>query len=94
MVDMNSWHGSDKRAHAYGGAAIGSVVTLATNQWEYGALAGCAAGMFKEMHDARHPRHHDSSFQDFAVTCLGAVVGSSLTGLLIAPNYIGYRWTF
>ncbi len=88
------WHGRDKAQHAIVGVAIGSAVTVATNRWEYGFAAGCAAGAVKEMHDYRHKQHHDSTFQDLAVTCLGAAIGSKLTHIVITPNSITYKHTF
>jgi len=89
----DSWTGQDKTLHFAAGAAIGAAVTIATGDERMGMLAGAGVGLVKEIYDSRHRDRHTPSTKDFAVTALGAVVGS-YTGLVIRKEFIGYNFSF
>jgi uncharacterized protein YfiM (DUF2279 family) len=89
----DSWTGQDKTLHFVGGAAIGASVTIATGNERMGMLAGAGVGLVKEIYDSRHRDRHTPSGKDFAVTVLGAVVGS-YTGLVVRKEFIGYNFSF
>jgi uncharacterized protein YfiM (DUF2279 family) len=63
------WTGPDKTKHL----AVGLVIGAATDY-----KVGCAVGAAKEVWDSQH-KNHTASFKDFAVTCLGAAIGSPLS---------------
>lgn len=90
------WRGPDKTKHLIGGAAIGSAVTLATDKPFYGWMAGTAVGALKEAVDRRG--YGTCSFQDFAVTSLGAAAGAYGTAWVILPMrdgvFVGYSAQF
>lgn len=84
----DEWTGRDKNLHFAGGAAIATAVTAATgNEW-HGFLAGTAAGLAKEVHDATG--RGQVSGKDFAVTALGAFAGAKITGLALGKNRVTY----
>ena len=92
----DSWRGPDKVAHFYGGAAIGAAVTMATDKPVYGFLAGSSVALAKELIDSKG--RGNCSFQDFAVTALGAAAGAYGTAWLILPKkdgvFVGYAKSF
>lgn len=93
------WQGPDKTKHLVVGAAIGAGVTLATDRPHWGFAAGTAVGAIKELVDRRTPSR-TCSFQDFAVTALGAAAGAYGTAWLILPDpngkgvFVGYSRQF
>lgn len=94
----DKWQGADKTKHFAVGAGVGAAVTLATERPLYGFLAGTAVGAAKEVYDRRAPGR-TCSFQDFAVTALGAAAGAYGTAWLILPNpkggvFVGYSKSF
>lgn len=90
----DSWTGNDKTQHAIAGLVIGAAVTAYTKNDNYGMIAGCGVGALKEVSDL-HRRNHSATFQDFAVTCLGAVAGAQLVkGLYLTPNGLFYTRSF
>lgn len=92
----DGWSGPDKTKHLIGGAAIGAAVTYATEKPLYGWAAGTAVGALKEVIDSRG--HGTCSFQDFAVTSLGAAAGAYGTAWVILPMkkgvFVGYASNF
>jgi uncharacterized protein YfiM (DUF2279 family) len=93
LAQADEWTGRDKTLHFLGGAAIGAAVTLATDKPLYGIAAGAAVGLAKELYDTQHRDKHTPSTKDFAVTVLGAAVGS-YTGLVIRRNFVGFQTDF
>lgn len=94
----DKWTGPDKTKHLIAGTIVGALGTGVTGSEWKGAAAGCAVGAAKEIYDAKHKDTHISSFQDFAVTCLGSVVGAGGTKWLISKDsgttYFIYKWEF
>lgn len=84
----DAWTGPDKNRHFVAGAAIGSVTTLVFKEPKYGFIAGTLAGAFIEIRDARGAGV--CSYQDFAVTALGAAAGAYGTAWIITPRFIGF----
>ena len=88
----------DKALHFGAGAAIASVVTLASKNPTYGFAAGCAAGVLKEAYDARQPARHTVSGADLAFTCLGAGFGAGATRWYLyrrdGVTTLTYNWSF
>lgn len=89
-----SWRGRDKELHFAMGAGVSSLATLAFKDEEVGFWSGVAVGAAKEIYDYKHPKSHDASFKDFAVTALGAFAGAKITGLVVTKNSISYvhKW--
>lgn len=79
------WQGPDKTKHALVGAAIGSAGTLVFKDPDYGFLLGAGVGAVKELVDRRTPSR-TCSFQDFAVTAMGAAAGAYGTALIVLPT--------
>ena len=69
----DSWTGSDKVQHLFGGALVAGVVTVGTEKPLYGFAAGCGFGAVKELADRSSTGF---SGKDLAVTCLGAGLGA------------------
>lgn len=91
------WQGPDKTKHFIAGAGVGAAVTLATERPHWGFAAGVAVGAAKELVDRRGSG--TCSFQDFAVTALGAAAGAYGTAWLILPDpkggvFVGYSRAF
>lgn len=84
----DAWTGPDKNRHFAAGAIIGSATTLVFKDPNYGFLAGTVAGAFIEIRDARGAGV--CSFQDFAVTVLGAGAGAYGTYWIITPKFVGF----
>lgn len=85
----DEWTGKDKAQHFIAGAAIASVVTVATSNETLGFLAGSAAGVAKEAYDGKR-----ASVKDLLVTVAGAYVGARVGGFIITPSSITYRMEF
>jgi uncharacterized protein YfiM (DUF2279 family) len=90
----DAWTGPDKTMHFGIGAAIGSAGTLIFKNPNAGLVLGVAAGAAKEAYDAQHRDAHTVSAKDFAVTALGAFLGSKATGWAITPRRVTYRRSF
>ena len=88
----DAWTGQDKTKHFIVGAAIASSGTLVFKNPNYGFIAGVGIGLAKEIYDTRG--HGTCSFQDFAVTALGAAAGAYGTAWIITPRFIGYSKRF
>lgn len=82
------WQGPDKTKHALVGAAIGSAGTLVFKDPDAGFLLGAGVGLVKELVDRRTPSR-TCSFQDFAVTALGAAAGAYGTAWVVLPTARG-----
>lgn len=96
------WNSPDKRMHlvagvvaGYGGTLIASKIDFAAgHRVAAGTAFGCAVGVGKELIDARF------SSKDAIVTCLGAIAGAQLGGLLLDYNErtrtttVSYAWKF
>ena len=83
----DQWTGRDKTLHFALGGLAGAAVTAYTEDAITGILAGCAVGVAKEVYDLKRG---ESTFQDAAVTCLGAALGSKIVeGLYLTPRGIG-----
>ena len=70
----DAWRGPDKNKHFVVGVALGSGGTLVFKDAHKGFLLGTTVGALKEVYDSRG--HGTCSFQDFAVTALGAAAGA------------------
>lgn len=77
--------------HLIAGMVIGSAITAYTESPTKGVVAGVTAGVLKELAD-HESESHTASIKDVAVTALGAIAGSYVTGLIITPGAISYRW--
>lgn len=91
-ITNDAWTGPDKNRHFVAGAAIGSVTTLVFKEPKYGFIAGTLAGAFIEIRDARGAGV--CSYQDFAVTALGAAAGAYGTAWIVTPNFVGFAKKF
>jgi uncharacterized protein YfiM (DUF2279 family) len=91
--EEDSWEGRDKSFHLISGIVIGASVTAYTKSPTKGVLAGVAIGVLKEVSD-KESESHTASFKDATVTALGAIAGSYVTGLIIVPGAVWYRWTW
>lgn len=76
----DEWTGPDKTIHLTVGALAASITTAATANPVKGFAVGCGVGFAKELYDSQHRSVHTVSGKDFAVTCLGAAIGASVTG--------------
>jgi uncharacterized protein YfiM (DUF2279 family) len=92
-AEEDSWDGPDKSLHLIAGIAIGSSVTAYTKSPTKGVLVGVTVGVLKEISD-RESETHTASIKDAAVTALGAIAGSYVTGLIIVPGAVWYRWAW
>lgn len=96
MTTADSWTGPDKTKHLIVGASIGLAAGALSDSWTVGAAAGCAVGALKEINDMRSV-NHTPSYKDFAVTCLGSMIGAKL-GVMVAPVnggvWVGKSWSF
>lgn len=94
----DSWTGRDKELHAIGGAAIGSVTTLATGKASYGCMAAAGVGLAKEIYDIQHKATNTPSSKDFAVTAIAGCLAAYGTGWIITPKdkgvNVAYKWAF
>jgi hypothetical protein len=95
----DSWTGHDKDLRAIGGAAIGSLATLATGKAVHGCAAAVGAGLAKELYDSQHQHKHTVSAKDFAVAAIAGCLAAAGTGWVIAPRVNGgvdvsYQWKF
>jgi uncharacterized protein YfiM (DUF2279 family) len=98
-AQADSWTGRDKELHSIGGAAIGSLTTLATGKAVHGCAAAVGVGLAKELYDSRHQHKHTVSAKDFAVTAIAGCLAAAGTGWVIAPRVNGgvdvsYQWKF
>lgn len=94
QAQADEWTGLDKKGHLLAGAGIAALTTVVTQDERWGVAAGCAAGVAKELYDSQHRDTHTPSFKDFAVTCLGAYVGSKTTGFVFNSTGIMYVHRF
>ncbi len=90
-AEADEWVGRDKEFHLIAGMLIGSSVTAYTKSPTRGVVAGVAIGVLKELAD-HESETHTASIKDAMVTALGAIVGSYVTGLIITPGAVSYRW--
>jgi putative lipoprotein len=88
----DSWRGQDKAQHFAVGVALGSAGTLAFNRPRDAFIFGAAVGLAKEIRDSRG--FGTCSFQDFAVTALGAYAGAYGTAWIVTPRFIGFAARF
>lgn len=93
-VNNDAWVGRDKTIHFGAGMAAGSVATLVFKDPDAGFLFGASVGFMKELYDKQHPDKHTCSFQDFAVTALGAAAGAYGTAWIVTPNFVGFAKKF
>ena len=98
-ANADSWTGHDKDLHAIGGAAIGSLATLATGKAVHGCAAAAGVGLAKELYDSRHQHKHTASGKDFAVTAIAGCLAAAGTSWVITPKDMGgvnvsYKWSF
>jgi uncharacterized protein YfiM (DUF2279 family) len=91
-AQADEWTGRDKNIHFVGGALVSATVFAATGHEGYAFGAGVAAGLAKELYDTGG--RGTVSFKDFAVTALGAYVGTKSAGWIISPTRIVYRMSF
>jgi uncharacterized protein YfiM (DUF2279 family) len=91
-VAAEDWTGPDKQLHFAAGAAIAGAITFATRSPTTGFWVGTAAGLAKELYDSTGRGH--TSAKDFAVTALGAYIGSQAAGWVITPRSITYSVSF
>lgn len=86
---QDKWVAPDKAYHFIAGTGIagGATAFAAAQGWDrpvlIGFATGCAAGAVKEYSDSRNPRFHTVSWKDFAVTCLGAAIGSNAMHVML-----------
>lgn len=85
----DSWRGPDKQKHLAVGVAIGTVGTLVFKDPKKAVLIGVAVAAAKEVYDSTG--RGTCSFQDFAVTAIGATAAAYGTAWIVTPRYIGYR---
>lgn len=86
-TSKDAWTGQDKRLHFGVGVAVGTAGTLVTENPHIGFALGAAVGAAKELRDRRG--HGTCSFQDFAITALGAAAGAYGTAWIILPRKSG-----
>ena len=91
---QDSWTSEDKKQHFVVGAVLGSTALVVTKSETIGYLVGCGTGLAKEAYDQQHKNRHTPSGKDFAVTCLGAVVGVKATGWAFHRRGISYTASF
>lgn len=90
-AEADEWVGRDKEFHLIAGMVIGSSVTAYTKSPTKGVVAGVTVGVLKEIAD-KESETHTASIKDATVTALGAIAGSYVTGLIITPGAVSYRW--
>lgn len=83
-AQADSWTGPDKKLHLGAGLVISGLVTMHTKDRETGFYAGVVAGAAKELIDATGAG--EVSGKDFAVTVIGAAIGSYLGGLIVSHS--------
>lgn len=92
----DSWTGPDKKLHLGAGLVVSGLVTVHTGDRKKGFYAGVIAGAAKELVDATGAG--EVSAKDFAVTVLGAAIGSYTGGLIVSRTQgtttIAYATTF
>lgn len=95
-IASDAWTGRDKKQHLMVGAFAGTAGTMVFKDPHKGFLLGAGIGLAKELYDARG--NGTCSFQDFAVTALGAAGGAYGTAWLVLPRknglFVGYVKTF
>ncbi len=93
LIWDDNWTGYDKTLHFGAGAIVGAAVTAYTDDSTTGTLAGCGAGISKEIYDITN--NYSASVQDIIVTCTGAYIGSKLfQGLYLTPNKLELKMDF
>lgn len=92
----DSWTSGDKFAHMRGGLLIGGVTTYFTKSAGNGVVAGCATGIAGELIDASRYGWHSVhvSYKDATMECLGAVISSGGTRIIIGKDKITWKVTF
>lgn len=88
----DAWTGPDKNKHMVAGLVLGSSGTLVFKDANKGFLFGTAVAGLKEVYDSRG--HGTCSFQDFAVTALGAAAGTYGTAWIVTPRFVGFAKVF
>src|SRR5512140_1386408 len=89
-AEADEWQRRDNNLHLVTGIVIGSAVTAYTKSPAKGVLAGVTVGVLKEIYD-RGASEHRGSVPDAIATAMGAIAGSYVTGLIIAPGSVSYR---
>ena len=93
----DSWTGHDKRLHLQAGGLIAAPISMLADSWMAGFVGGCSVGVLEEARDQYRGAGHVASFQDAAVTCLGAAIGAKL-GVMVAPIpggvFVGKSWSW
>lgn len=92
-ASADEWTGPDKNIHFAAGAAVGTVVTMATDDEWAGFAAGATVGLLKELWDEHHPPHQ-ATVKDFIVTAAGGLVGAKIGGLVVMPGHVFVKITF
>ena len=93
LIWDDNWTGYDKTLHFGAGAIVGVAVTAYTGDSTTGTLAGCGAGISKEIYDMTN--NDLATVQDAVVTCVGAYIGSKLfQGLYLTPNKLELKMDF
>lgn len=82
----------DKLYHLGAGLVIGAGVTAYTRSATAGALAGCAAGVAKELYDASQPQRHNATEKDAIATCLGAAIGAGGAWAIVPGSTVRLQW--
>lgn len=90
-ADADDWVGKDKDYHLIAGFMVGASVTAYTNSPNKGVAAGLTIGVLKEVSDMKSGSDA-VSIKDAVVTGLGALAGSYVTGLVVIPGAVWYRW--
>ena len=88
----DAWTGPDKNKHFAVGVAMGTAGTLVFKDPKPAFITASLVGLGKEIYDSRG--HGTCSFQDFAVTALGAGVGAYGTAWIVTPKFVGYAKAF
>lgn len=88
----DAWVGPDKTKHFAVGVAMGSAGVLAFSDPRRAFILGASVGLAKELVD--RGGRGTCSFQDFAVTALGAAAGAYGTAWIVTPTFIGYARRF
>lgn len=95
-IKNDAWTGPDKKLHLIVGTFAGSAGTMVFKDPHKGFLLGAGIGLAKELYDAKGGG--TCSFQDFAVTALGAAAGAYGTAWLVLPRkdgvFVGYATRF
>ncbi|MFZ2162440.1 MAG: hypothetical protein WAW02_09510 [Sideroxyarcus sp.] len=87
--ETGDWSNRDRNLHFGVGFVIGSAVTADTGSPRKGVLAGVTIGVLKEFVDNGSRSH---STKDALAAAMGAIAGSYVTGLIVVPGAVWYRF--